>query len=248
MPSRLSPTVLLAILQPWAEVAEPIHRRLAQLADAASEPARDVLWIGSGSGRSVLWWAGRYQTHIEGVDPDPSATDTAEQAARAADIAQLATFQTADATDLPHQEQVFDIVVVHMLQLLAPEGAAVIAEAARVARPMSTVLAIVPSWLSTPPAEDACTIERLGVRPHLLVEWKSFCRDANIVELTVEDAATDGGWIAAGWPALIARGWRAAGWAGMRLVLSHEFRTIRALALGRVLGLSIIKGTRWPHA
>lgn len=249
MLSRLSPTALLAILQPWAAVAEPIHRRLAQLADVDSEPARDVLWIGSGSGRSVLWWAERYQTPIEGVDPDPAATEAAERAARATGLSRLATFQTADSTDLPHQEQVFDVVIVHMLQLLGADGAAVIAEAARVARPMSTVIALVPSWLSAPPGEDAAAIERLGIGPRLLVEWKSFFREAGVVELNVEDAATDGRWISRSWlPGLLVSGWRAAGWAGVRLVMSRQFRALHQVAMGRVLGLSIIKGTRWPHA
>lgn len=247
MPPRLSPTALLAILQPWADVAEPIHRRLAQLADVESGSVRDVLWIGSGAGRSVLWWAQRYSTQIEGVDPDPAATDAAGRAAQAAGLARLATFQTADASDLPHEEQVFDVVIVYMLQLLGTDGASVIAEAGRVARPMGTVVALVPSWLSTPSAGDARAIEQLGIRPHLLVEWKSYFRDAGVVELNVEDAASDAGWMAVGTPTLLARAWRAGSWAGVRLVLSRAFRTLRGLAQGRVLALSIIKGTRWPR-
>lgn len=245
MAIRLSPTELLAVLQPWADVAEPIHRRLAQLAEA--EPGQEVLWVGCGSGRSVLWWAERFGTHVEGVDPDQQAIEAAEKTTRAVGLQKIATFQTADPCDLPHEDKVFDVVIANLLALPGCDGAEVMKEAGRVARPMSTVMALVPTWLSTPDPEDARRLEELGLRPHLLVEWKSFCRGGDVVELSVEEAAQDGGWISYGRLGLVVRGWRAARWKGVRAALSPEFRTLRSLAETRVLGLSIIKGTRWPH-
>ena len=245
MPPRLSPTTLLAILQPWAEVKEPIHRRLAQLSEIAS--GQEVLWIGCGSGAAVLWWARKYQTHVSGVDPDAKAIETAERSVRAAGLTKLVTLQRADPANLPHEAQVFDITIVHMLQLLGADGAKVFHEAARVARPMSTVMGLVPSWLSSPGEEAARALESIGLVPRLLVEWKSTCRDAGLVELTVEEVARDSGWVAAGWLGLLLRGWRAAKWAGVNAVLGPEIRTLRSLVLRRILGLSLIKGTRWPH-
>ena len=245
MPSRLSPAALLAVLQPWAAVAEPIHRRLAQLVDA--ESGQDVLWVGCGTGRSVLWWAERFQTHIEGVDADQATIEVAERAVQQAGLARFATFQTAAPANLPHEARVFDVIVVQMLQLQDADGPAVLREAARVARPMSVVLAVVPSWLSTPRESQMRQIEALGIRPQMLVEWKRLFREAGIVELSVEDAATDARWLSAGWLGLLVRGWRAAGWSGVRFVLGRPFRVLRSLALSRVLGLSVIRGTRWPH-
>lgn len=245
MPPRLTPTQLLPVLQPWADVAEPIHRRLAHLAEAG--PGQEVVWVGCGSGRSVFWWAERFSTHVEGVDPDNAAIDAAEKTARAVGLQRLATFQTAGSDDLPHEAQVFDVTVVNMLYLAGADGGAVLREVGRVARPMSTVMALVPSWLSTPDPEDARRLQELGLKPQLLVEWKSFFRAGGIVELSVEDAAQDGSWISYGWVGLLVRGWRAARWTGLRAVMSPEFRTLRTLAMKRVLGLSIIKGTRWPH-
>jgi SAM-dependent methyltransferase len=234
MPLRLSPTSLFAVLQPWGEVNEPIHRRVAQLADAAA--GQEALCVGCGAGAAVLWWARKYQTRIEGVDPDANAIDIAERIARESGLAGLASFQTAPAADLPHEAQVFDITLVEMLHLLGTDGGAVLREAARVARPMSTVIALVPFWLGTPDAKDVQTLASFGLVPHVLVEWKGRFRDAGVVELSVEDAAKDAGWISGGWLGLLIRAWRAARWNG-----------VRALALRRVLGLSIIKGTRWPH-
>ncbi len=236
----------MAVLQPWAEVAEPIHRRLARLVDA--EPGQEVLWVGCGAGRSVLWWAKRYETHVQGVDAEQAAIESAERSSRDAGLASLATFQTADPGDLPHEDRMFDVTIANLLCVCDVDGAKVVAELGRVARPMSTVAALVPTWFSTPDPPDARIIESTGLQPRLLMEWKGFFRSAGIVELTVEEAASDGKWIADGWFGLLVRGWRAARWTGVRTVLSRPFLTLRKLARRRVLGLSIVKGTRWPHS
>jgi ubiquinone/menaquinone biosynthesis C-methylase UbiE len=196
----------------------------------------------------VLWWTERFGTHVEGTDPDPVAIDQADKAARATGFQRLATFQVTEATNLPHEEQVFDVVVVNFTSLGGGDGSKIMSEAGRVARPMATVMALVPTWLSSPEPADATLLEATGLTPQLLVEWKNYFRQAGIVELSVEEAAQDAGWIASGWVNLVARGWMAARWRGVRAVLSREFRTLRSLALRRVLGLSIIKGTRWPHS
>lgn len=245
MPHRLSPAKFVAILQPWAEVAEPIHRRLAQLVDA--EPGQEVLWVGCGAGRSVLWWAKRFDTHVQGIDPDPKAVEAAERSARESQLARIASFQVAQCTNLPHEARVFDVCVANLLQLLAADGGEVVAELARVSRPMGTVAALVPCWLSAPTPEDEQAILSLGLRPALLVEWKNRFRVSGVVELVVEDTSLDGHWISPGWLGLLLRGWRAARWAGIRTVLSREFRVLRTLAQRRTLGLSVVKGTRWPH-
>jgi len=246
MPLPLSPASMMAVLQPWADVAEPIHRRLAQLVDA--EAGQEVLWVGCGAGRSVLWWARRFQTHVQGVDADHRAIEKAERSSREAGLTGLATFQAADATDLPHEDRTFDLTIANLLCLTGIGGERAVAELGRVARPMSTVAAIVPTWLKTPNPDEARLIGSTGLEPHLLMEWKGFFRAAGIVELLVEEAAIDGGWIAEGRVGLLVRGWRAARWAGVRTVLSREFMTLRRLAHRRMLGLSIVKGTRWPHS
>ncbi|MBE0594243.1 MAG: methyltransferase domain-containing protein [Gemmatimonadales bacterium] len=245
MPLRLSPAKFVAILQPWAEVAEPIHRRLAQLVDA--EPGQDVLWVGCGAGRSVLWWAKRFGTHVQGIDRDAKAIEAAEAAARHSQLSLLTSFQASECTNLPHEARVFDVSVANLLQLLEADGGKVVAELARVARPMSVVAALVPCWLSAPAPEDEQAMLALGLRPAMLVEWKNRFRVSGVVELVVEDTSLDGRWISPGWIGLLLRGWRAARWAGLRTVLSREFRILRALAQRRTLGLSIVKGTRWPH-
>ncbi len=161
MASRLTPTQLMAMIQPWADVAEPMHRRLAQVVDA--ERGQEVLWVGCGSGRSVLWWARRFETHVQGVDLDHEAIEMAERSVRNAGLARLATFQSLDAAELPHEAQVFDLTIANLLYLGNPDGAEIVKEMGRVARPMSAVAAIVPSWLSTPEEGDVIAVKSLGL-------------------------------------------------------------------------------------
>lgn len=245
MPRRLAITTLLSVLQPWKEIEEPLHRRVAQLADA--HHGSETLWVGCGSGRSVLWWARRFETLTEGVDPDQQAIEQAERRARDAGMSKLASFQAADPADLPHEDSVFDTVVVHMLHLPGADGRQVLSEASRVVRPMGTVIALVPAWSQKPTDVDAGVLGDLGVEPRLAVEWKGFCRDAKIVELRVEEVAAEGAWLGYGRLKMLLRAWRAAGWLGIRTVLGREVRTLCRMARKRVLGFSIIKGTRWPH-
>lgn len=236
----------MAIIAPWAEIAEPIHRRIAQLADAAE--GRETVWIGAGNGRSVLWWAERYRTRTEGLHPDARAVEYAERAARRSGLQELVGFQQAQPSDLPHEGQVFDVTVVNFLQLGPVDAVATARQAARVARPMGTVVAIVPTWRRQATEAEREAAEALGVRPRVLMEWKGVFRDAGVVELTAEEVAADEGWMLSGWVGLLLRAWRVARWRGVRALLGRPFRTFRRMVLGRALGLSLLKGVRWPHA
>lgn len=242
---RISRATLLTVLQPWREVDEGIHRRLAHLAEPSAE--QEVLWIGCGAGRSPLWWAERYGGHMHGVDADARAIEQAEVAARQAGLAERVLFQGAEPTSLPHEDQTFDLVVLNALYVDAGDAQAVIGEAARVVRPMCAVVAILPTWVHVPPAADARRIARLGLCPHQLVEWKQLFREAGLVDLAVDDAAADGGWLVHGASGAVARAWRAARWRGLLAVLSEPARALRRLYRQRALGLALVKGIRWPH-
>lgn len=245
MSFRLSPSVLLTVLQPWTEVVEPIYKRVAQMIDA--DDWGETLWVGCGSGRSVLWWVQKFSSITQGLDPDPEAVESAEARVRGTDLAKFVTFQVADPSNLPHEDHVFDSVVVHTLYMRGVDMEAVLDEAVRVLRPRGNVVVIAPSWLQTPRKQDEKLIDSLGFSPQLTVEWKGCLRDSGAVELTVEEAAKDGKWFAPGLLSLVVRGWHASGWIGARTMLSREVLALRRLVRKRVLGLSILKGARWPH-
>ena len=224
---------------------EAIHRRLARLVDP--QPGQEVLWVGCGWGRSALWWAERFDHRVCGVDADPVAVERAEAAARVAGLAERVTFQVAGAEDLPHQPQTFDVVVIHALYLPDTSPETVLREAARVVRPLGVVAAVLPTWLAPAGQENVALVESLGLQPRQVMEWKQTFRDAGLVELQVEDAATDDRWLAAGWPGLGLRAWRRGRWPVLRAVLDRPVGTLRRLAQRRILGLSLLKGSRWPH-
>jgi SAM-dependent methyltransferase len=245
MPFKLTRSVLLTALQPWTEVVEPIYKRVAELTDANSDG--ETVWIGCGSGRSVLWWTQRFDTMTHGLDPDPKAIEGAEERVRGTSLSGRVTFQQADPSNLPHEDQVFDTVIVHMLYLQCDDGEQILREAVRVVRPLGSVVVIAPSWLQTPKDSDARLIESLGFAPRVTMEWKGYLRDAGAVELTVEEAAKEGHWFAQGFFSLIIRGWHAAGWGGAWSMLRREIWALRRLTRKKILGLSIVKGARWPH-
>ncbi|GBD31268.1 MAG: hypothetical protein KatS3mg081_0970 [Gemmatimonadales bacterium] len=245
MPAKAHRANLLMALQPWHEVDEGIHRRILQLVDA--RPEQDVLWIGCGSGRAVLWWANRLNARVHGIDPDPVAIERADAAVRELGLTAQVTLQVGNPEDLPHENQAFDLVVLHMLYLPGADAMKVVQEAARVVRGYGVVAGIVPTWLSRPSPLEAERLGALGINPFLLVEWKQFFREAGLVELVAEDAALDGSWISQQWPWVVIRAWRAGGWSAVRAALSRPVFTLARLARRRVLSLSILKGTRWPH-
>ncbi|MFC1640365.1 class I SAM-dependent methyltransferase, partial [Gemmatimonadota bacterium] len=84
MSFRLTPSILLTVLQPWTEVVEPIYKRVAQMVDA--NDWGETLWVGCGSGRSVLWWAQKFQSITQGLDPDPEAVESAEARVRGTNL------------------------------------------------------------------------------------------------------------------------------------------------------------------
>ncbi len=243
MPTTVSSAHFLTILRPWGAVSEPTYKRMGQLLDV--DPGHEVLWIGTGSARSVMWWAERFKTHIVGLDPESDSVEVAEAAARAAGFANQIAFQVAPAHDLPYEEDVFDLVVINALSLLGHDYKAIIREAGRVARPGASVVALVPSWQrEADPADAALLSQRLRFTPQLVVEWRRWFREGQIGDLAVEDVAPNSHWIETHFVGLIVRGWRVARWRGIRFVLSDGVRTLRQLVHQRVLGLSIIKGTR----
>ena len=100
-------------------------------------------------------------------------------------------------------------------------------------------------------------VERLGLRPHLLVEWKQMLRDAGVVDLQVQDwtdEAADGTGDEAPqltWQQklqIVGRAWRRVGWREAMDALGREETLLRELSRERAVGFQLIRGVKWPHA
>jgi SAM-dependent methyltransferase len=212
-----------------------------------------------GRGRSALFLAESTGAGGAGVDPDPLMVSAATERAKAAGLAGRLHFEDAPLHDLPYQDAVFDLAVGEIELGAAPDPLAAVGELVRVTRPGGTVVLVQLVWLRQ--VEDARReelVERLGVRPLMLVEWKQMLLGAGVEELTVEDWSDAG--VSHGPPSVLGglselftfrgklhilpRAWSRWRWSGVRAVLSQERELRRLVEEERVLGVTLIKGKR----
>ena len=249
-----------AVLHRWRATDEDLYREVAALVEAS--PALEIVVAGCGGGETTAWLAQRTGASLTGVDPDPANIRLAE--ARAARAGASLHYQVAPLDDLPHETGVFDVAVGEPPLSSARDAGKAVAELARVVKPMGIVVLLQPTWTSEIAREAReAVVDRLGLRPRLLVEWKQMMRDAGLVELQVQDwtdgapggraSAPDGH---ARHPALtfrqkaqiVSRAWRRWGWRAARGAVAQETTLIRELSRERALGFQLLKGVKWPHA
>lgn len=253
--------VQTAVLGRWRATGDELYREVARLAEA--QQGREVLVSGCGRGVLASWLATRAGASVTGVDPDAESLLRAEAHARRLDVRSTLHYEQAPLDDLPHETEVFDAAIGEPALSAAERPERAVAELARVTKPMGTVVLLQPTWTSDLAAETReLIIERLGMRPYLLVEWKQMLRDAGIVELQVQDwtsGAPGGRSPAASSPAavphltwqqkvqIVGRAWRRWGWRGARDAVARETALIRELSRERSLGFQLIKGVKWPR-
>lgn len=228
--------------------------RLVPLRESA-----EFVVVPCGRGRSAVFIAESTGAGGAGVDPDPVMVSVATERAKRAGLAGRLHFEGASLHELPYQDEVFDLAVGEIELGAAQDPTAAMGELVRVTRPGGTVVLVQLVWLR--PLEDARReelVERLGVRPLMLVEWKQMLLDAGVEDLTVEDWSDAG--VSQGQPSVLGglselftfrgrlhilpRAWRRWGWSGVRAVLSRERELRRLLEEERVLGVTLIKGKR----
>ncbi len=257
---RLVQTVLLGR---WRATGEELYREVADLAEA--RPGMELLVSGCGEGVTAEWLAARTGASVTGVDPDPARIARAESRQRsggAGAAGEAVTFEVAPLDDLPHETAVFDAAVGETAIAAATDPQRALAELVRVIRPLGRVVLLVPTWTSEIPADHReALVERLGLRPFLLVEWKQMSREAGLVDLAVQDwseGAAAGRGLAPADPApaltwrqkahIAGRAWRRRGWRAARGAVRRELELIEELSRERALGFQVITGVKWPHA
>ena len=254
--------VQMVVLGRWRATGEELYREVARLVEA--EPGKEIVVSGSGDGAATEWLAVRTGAAVTGVDPDPERIERAEVRARAMEPPMPLTYQHAPLDDLPHETGVFDIGLGEPALASADDATKAVAELVRVTKPMGPVVLLQPTW-SSEIRESAreLLIERLGLRPHLLVEWKQMLRDAGVVEIQVQDWTTGGagaGTRAVGsspapdtkltWQhkvQIMGRAWRQWGWREARDAIERETTLLKELSHERAIGFQLLKGVKWPH-
>lgn len=249
------------VLGRWRSASEDLYREVARLTEAAV--GTEVLVAGCGDGLTTEWLATRTGAAVTGVDPDPERIQRAEERARSLAVPLPISYQQSALDDLPHETAVFDAAVAEPALAAAGSPERAVAELARVVKPMGAVVLLQLSWSSdlTPSVRDL-VVERLGLRPRLLVEWKQMLREAGVVDIQVLDWTCG----APGCSPLVlpdtdesarlswqdkvqiaGRGWRQGGWREARGAVERELGLLRDLSRERAIGFHVIKGVKWPH-
>ncbi|HEX6042649.1 class I SAM-dependent methyltransferase [Longimicrobium sp.] len=244
---------------------EDLYRQIARLTELRE--GNEVLDAACGRGVSSLYLARSFGVSGMGVDSDPVLVQQAAERSREEGLEGTFTFETASLDDLPYRDGTFDVAIGEIGLAASADPARAVSELARVTRPYGCVVLVQLIWTgNVDPTRREILVQHLGARPMILVEWKQLLRDAGVVDLAVEDwsdapspfrpAAAAGG---APFPdfseiftlrervAILLRAWKRWGWKGVKGAVIREREIHRLLTRERVLGLSLIKGTKWPQ-
>lgn len=252
---RLSPE---SIFPPGGEA---LYRQIALLTEL--QPGFELLDAACGRGISTSFLAETYQVEGSGLDFDPQLVKEAEARARAKGLENRLSFQCAPLNDLPYHDEFFDVAIGEVALGAIFDPAAAVRELARVTKPYGSVVLVQLVWTGNIDAEQReRLVEHLGARPLLLVEWKQLLREAGCVDLHVEDWSDFSGpfrpivgpfhdfskiFTLRQKVSIFRRALRRWGWRGVRGAVLREQEIHTLLTRQRVLGLSMIKGTKWPH-
>jgi SAM-dependent methyltransferase len=259
-----SPSVLdLVRLSPepvFPPGGEALYRQIALFTEL--QPGQDVLDAACGRGLTTAFLAANHGIHGTGLDSDPLLIEEAEQRARAMGLEESLNFQCAPLDDLPFQDGVFDVAIGEIGLGASFDPATAIRELTRVTKPLGMVVLVQLVWNGNVDEDRReILVQHLGARPLLLVEWKQLLRDAGCVDLHVED------WSDSASPfrpaiqgpfhdlakifslrqkiAILRRALARWGWRGVRGAVLREQEIHRLLTRKRVLGLSLVIGTKW---
>ncbi len=241
----------------WRAAGADLYREVASELDVVA--GQEIIVAGSGDGTSCEWLAQRTGAAVTGVDPDAEDVEAAEERARERVPLLPLAFQQAPLDDLPHETAVFDAAVGEPVLASANDPARAVAELARVTKPMGVVVLLQLSWgRGISAGARTLLVDRLGLRPHHVVEWKQMLRDAGVVDLQVQDWTNEcdeapcvGDAPQLTWQQklqIVSRAWRRSGWREAREAIEREETLLRELARERALGFQLIRGVKWPHA
>ena len=253
----------------WRATGEELYREVAALVGegGGGGAGKEFLVVGAGDGVTVEWLAARTGAAVTGIESDRHRVIRAERRRRSAQPRSPlhVTYEHASYEELPHEDAVFDAVIAEPPVSSAINLDLAIAELVRVTKPLGVIVLLQPTWTSElPQATRELLVERVGLRPHHLMEWKSMLRDAGVVEIQVQDWSsggparrTSGSFRAIEPPPqltwhqkmhIVGRAWRRWGWRGARGALERERQLIEELSRQRALGFQLITGVKWPHA
>ena len=252
---RLSP---LRLFPPGGEA---LYRQVARLTELSSE--MELLDVASGKGIPLEFFAKEHGVLGTGVEEDPLLIKESDAHARAQGFGGQISFQEASPDDLPFRDETFDVVVGELGLAARVDPREAIRELARVTRPGGQVVLVQLFW-KAPMDENRRRVlsEHLGAKPLMMVEVRQVLNEAGVRDLVTEDWTDEEtafrGPVKKPFPdfselftfreklGILRRAWRRWGWRGVLTVFRREAEVHRLLTKERILGLSLLKGTKEP--
>lgn len=145
-----------------------------------------VLNIGCGTGVSTTYIAKTYGCRVVGVDIAEKMVARARERAQRKGLADRTEFRTADAQELPFEDDQFDILICESVNTFVPDRAKAAGEYVRVIKPGGYVGLNEASWIKPPPPHvDESMFQITG--QHILTSdvWQAMLAGAGLSELVV---------------------------------------------------------------
>jgi SAM-dependent methyltransferase len=232
-----------------------LYQSILRMADAS--PVSEILIVPSGRGRSARFVAEASGATVSGADPDPQMVAIATERAKLKGLGSRLHFDQAYLHDLPYQNDIFDLALgeIELAAARHPPGA--VRELVRVTKPGGMIVLIQLVLLKGMAAERRQNIiEKLGIRPLMVVEWRQMLKEAGVEDVQVEDWSASSGWprrlpvvgglnqlfTVRGKLKMLPRAWSRWGWRGVKAVLSRERELRELLSRERAMGVMVIRG------
>jgi ubiquinone/menaquinone biosynthesis C-methylase UbiE len=228
---------------------EPLWRAVADVGGFTAD--LDVLEVGSGTGDSLCFWAKEYAIDGTGVDADPRSVEAAEERARELSLSEHVQFQNASPGDLPFRDGSFDAAVGGAAIEGGAEWRTALAELVRVVRNGGAVLFLHWAWApDVAPAQRALVRRTFGVRARSSEEWQRLLAAEGVGNFSVHPISE----VSVALPHdvlrtrlhALPRTRKLRAWGRFAGMIRREREARRLLASGNVLGVTLIKGTKWP--
>jgi ubiquinone/menaquinone biosynthesis C-methylase UbiE len=155
----------------------------------------EVLEVGCGVGQTSALIAERTGCRLIGLDISEGMLEFARRRARSAGVADRTEFRLGDITDLPFEDERFDVVFGESITVFAPDHAKALEEYVRVVKPGGAVGINEVAWLKTPvpPEFEAWLSQDLAAGSHTrsVESWQTLLETVGMRVESVEANAID---------------------------------------------------------
>jgi ubiquinone/menaquinone biosynthesis C-methylase UbiE len=238
---------------------EALYRQIALL--TGMDPETEVLDVAAGKGVPLQYFVEEFGVSASGVELDPEMVDEAEAWSREMRAGARVQFQSGRSDALPYRDAIFDVAIGEIGLANHCEPADAVRELVRVTKPGGFIVLVQLVWKApVDPERREVLSEHLGVRPHMLVEWRRVLRESGVEDIHVEDWSDEKTafrpTVAKPFPdfaelfplgerlSILRRAWRKWGWRGVRSAISREYAVHRLLTNERILGLDLLRGKK----